>query len=231
MESKKKMIVSTKIARMFKHPGFVNIDYLVENKLEKNTSKILNILNRDWRKWVKPLCMRDCGDPTFGYTSIGGNTPGLDGAKAATQHIAPESGTITEVCAYFYADDTPTHGTAVYGDSGSDTPNALLAAVTRADIPLDTYNWYHFTGYSLAITSGVKYWLTFHANSYCLVKFDVAAYKSRVQTAGADYLPSDNPFGAGTDYSDRVYSIYAAYTTLVKPKGTIAMHAKLAGVI
>ena len=56
---------------MFKHPGFVNIDYLVENKLERNSSKILNILNRDWRKWVKPVCTKpnpktlDPLDPTY----------------------------------------------------------------------------------------------------------------------------------------------------------------------
>jgi len=70
------MIVSRKIAEMFKRCGFVNIDYLVENKLETNPSKILNIINRDWRKWVKPLCMLDGGDPldpNFGNETAGFN--------------------------------------------------------------------------------------------------------------------------------------------------------------
>lgn len=64
---------------MFKDCGFVNIDYLVENKLERNPSKMLNIINRDWRKWVKPVCMKptlkslDPLDPNFGYETLGGS--------------------------------------------------------------------------------------------------------------------------------------------------------------
>ncbi|GAI34999.1 unnamed protein product, partial [marine sediment metagenome] len=46
------MIVSTRIAKMFKHPGFVNVDYLVRKKIDAPISSILNVLNRDWRKWV-----------------------------------------------------------------------------------------------------------------------------------------------------------------------------------
>jgi len=95
------MLVSTKIASMFKHSGFVNIDYLVRNKLETDPSKILGILNRDWRKWVKPVFMLDGGgDPDFGYKdgTLSSNAPSnyIDGI----QSTCPESGTGESISCY-----------------------------------------------------------------------------------------------------------------------------------
>lgn len=63
------MLVSTKIASLFKYAGFVNVDYLVKNHLYVSPSRILNALDMDWRKWVKPIL-----DPNFGYEIIGSNS-------------------------------------------------------------------------------------------------------------------------------------------------------------
>ena len=97
------MIVSRKIAEMFKHCGFVNVDYLVQNKIYAEPSKILNILNRDWRKWVKPVCMFDGGkplDPNFGYETIG--TSSYYGANYIRGSVftCPESGTADSISWY-----------------------------------------------------------------------------------------------------------------------------------
>jgi hypothetical protein len=225
------MIVSRKIAGMFKEPGFVNIDYLIENKLERNPSKILGILNRDWRKWIKPFHGGDI-DPTFGYTTKGANRDDLGwNSKWGCQFLAPETGTLTDITVEIHPDvANQTIVTAVYSDSAN-TPNALLVTVTRTDIPT-TDAWYTFSGFSLPITADTFYWLALNVgNAYTWTWYDTLSNRARRGANGADSPPPSDPFGAGTDYTDRRYSIYATYTKVAKPKGTIVIHAKLAGVI
>jgi len=139
------MIVSTKIAEMFKHCGFVNVDYLVENKLERNPSKILNILNRDWRKWVKPVCMKpnlkslDPNDPNFGYTTAGGSYVTRAERIIGSVFTITEAGTADSITAYVDETYTRTYKYGIYkhddlsfvGETESRTPAGGVAKVWR----------------------------------------------------------------------------------------------------
>lgn len=96
------MLISRKIASMFKHAGFVNIDYLVKNKIYVSPSIILNALTRDWRKYVKPLCMLDGGkplDPNFGEEGEGAASNSLGNRIRGIKATCPETGTADSITA------------------------------------------------------------------------------------------------------------------------------------
>jgi hypothetical protein len=153
--------------------------------------------------------------PTFGNTNIGANSQTVGwGQKTASQFTAPEDGTITDMSIYSRHDDPGNKVTAaVYSDSGSDTPAALLGYVTRTDIPGDNvYRWNDFTGFNIEITEGQKYWLCLHHDStYGMIRYAAETCNNRIN--GSDNHPPDDPFGSGTDSSSIKLSIYATYTT------------------
>ncbi len=151
----------------------------------------------------------------FGYESIGASRDDLDWrSKWGSQFTAPENGTLTQIDVHIQPDvANQTIVCAVYSDSGSDAPNALLASITRTNIPT-TKAWYSFTGFNLPVTAGTKYWLALNVgNTYVFTYYNTTAgYYARRQADGGDPPPPSDPFGSGTDYSNRRYSIYATYT-------------------
>ncbi len=154
--------------------------------------------------------------PTFGNTSIGASEQHIGWwKKAASQFTAPEKGTITDITAYLSHNQNGANVTAViYADSGSDTPDALLGYITRNDVPGDsTFRWCTFTGFSIPITNGTKYWLGINSDAtYSVVKASTESCNNRIIT-GTDHLPPDDPFGSGTDSDSIKLSVYATYTT------------------
>jgi hypothetical protein len=150
-------------------------------------------------------------DPTFGYTSIGGSYTQLgSNDKLGCQYQAPEAGTLTDISVYFYTNSGGSFYAAVYNDSGN-TPNALLESKQRTGIPAEQTNWFTWTGFNTAISASTWYWLTINSPIYIEVHYDTAStYRSRLDTD--DTPPPDDPFGAGTDYTNRRHSIYATYT-------------------
>lgn len=234
------MIVSTKIAKMFKDCGFVNIDYLVESKLERSPSKILNILNRDWRKWVKPVCMLgdvktmfDGGglDPTFGYISpyVGKSSVGGQQCMWACRFTMPEAGNIMSITAYVKSyNGTKGSKTVIYADNAG-LPASRLA-LSSEDIALtEVIAWQEYD----ILYSGVNtdYHLTFACEDGGEIGYgNAGGTNQRSIKLISDYTNPPNPFGTPTASADVNLLIYATYTKLA-PKGTIAIHAKLAGII
>jgi len=103
------MLISGKIARLFKHPGFVNIDYLIEQKIYVSPSIILNALTRDWRKWRRPAGfnkiqkVKDALDPTFGYETVGSSSEYAGNHIRGSWFSCPEAGTAISITAYLRA--------------------------------------------------------------------------------------------------------------------------------
>jgi len=151
---------------------------------------------------------------TFGNTHAGVSTQTIGWFdKSASQFTAPEDGIITDMTVYQRHDEAGQKVTAaVYSDSGSDTPDALLGYVTRTDVAGDNvWRWSSFTGFNIEITEGTKYWLCLHHDAtYGMVGYDSETCNNRKGT-GDSHPPSD-PFGSGTDSDTIKLSIYATYT-------------------
>jgi len=235
------LIVSRKIAGLFKNPGFVNIDYLIENKLERNSSKILNIINRDWRKWVKPVCMKpnpktlDPLDPNFGNKTLGTYAvASIENRIIGSVFTLTESGTadsITVGLLRYAIVWTGRIKCAIYRHS-----DLSLVGVTeeRTITTTTTATWYTFNFIA------PKPSLT--ADDYILVVWgeDVAGETDLCFIAGVQvtehyqniaYNGFPNPLVPTHSASNDLACIYCTYTKLAKPKGTIAIHTKLAGII
>jgi hypothetical protein len=227
------LIVSRKIAEMFKQPGFVNIDYLVKNKLEKNPSKILNILNRDWRKWVKPVCMRDDGDsldPNFGYKTKGDAYETERHELIGSWFSCPEAGTANSI--------------TVFLNWQSGNPKVKYGTYKKSDGALVDYteewtvtnNWVDWKTLNIiwgGALVATDYWLIAWFSGYDVgfqLSFDVAnkgAYMD--QTYGS--FPSTFVPGSYDNHKHCIYCTYTSAAPPPKPKGTIAIHAKIVGVI
>jgi len=216
------MIVSRKIAEMFKHCGFVNIDYLVENKLETDPSKILNILNRDWRKWVKPLCMRDGGDPIFGYDTMGSQRTGctFDGLWGSLFTMGAEDGTADSMT------------TAVASGSGSAFDQPMkLAIYLHSDLSLvggteelvnpltTTPTWYthNFNAPKPSVSANMDYLLMnfFDYVSTLNIIYDDGATDQR-HIVFQTYNGFPDPLGT-VYHGNQKSSIYCTYTTAAPP--------------
>ena len=208
------------IAKMFKNCGFVNIDYLVRNRLETKPSKILNILNRDWRKWVKPVCMLDGGglDPNFGYETIG--TAGYDtledGIYGSVFTIA-EDGTADLIKAAIRCTvEAKKMKCAIYKHSDL----SLVGQTEEVLVPVtDPANWitFNFTAPKPSLTANTAYILvawSYSSVGYARLSFDAGdANQGHWQLLTYNGFP--NPLNPG--HADFKYSIYCTYTTLAKP--------------
>ena len=228
------MIVNRKIAGLFKNPGFVNIDYLVKNKLETDPSKILNILNRDWRKWIKPLCMFDGGglDPTFGYGTAGSSSAFKENVIIGSVFDCPESGTAQSITAYIHTGgkegtEKVKFGIYLHSDLSFVGSTEEFAIGTTPFTGWKTLNF--TTPPSSSATSYILVvWATVFSNFY--IYYD-AGNTNQGHYQSLTYGTFPDPLVPTHD--DNKYSIYCTYTTAAppKPKGTIAIHAKLAGII
>jgi hypothetical protein len=218
------MIVSTKIAKMFKHPGFVNIDYLVKNKLERNPSKILNIINRDWRKWVKPLCMFDGGglDPNFGYETIGVYSVTI--SSSGYEEIQGCKFTITEA-------GTADSITVALKRAAAGSDKVKCAIYKRSDLSLvgatgetspsmtTSFAWYtfNFNAPKPSLTANTEYllavWADYTSRSIFLAQDTGALNQSCYQDKTYDSWPDP----LVPSYSSYKNSIYCTYTTAAPP--------------
>jgi hypothetical protein len=201
------MIVSTKIAKMFKECGFVNIDYLVRNRLETNPSKILNILNRDWRKWVKPLCMFDGGglDPNFGYETQGASSQDITDRITGSVFTCPEAGTATSIT--FYNDGTTgvTYKCAIYKHSDL----SLIASSSASTSAGTSWN-------TISISASLE------ATDYILVVWSASyigpirlTYDAGATNQGHYQTKTYNgnfPNPLVPTHENRKYSVYCTYT-------------------
>lgn len=239
------MIVSGKIAEMFKHRGFINIDYLVENKLERNPSKILNIINRDWRKWVKPLCMLDGGDPldpNFGIESYGASSLNLYGDQIAGNRLDTpvDMGTLNSISAYVGRDNPSGGGSS--GIKGVVTLRSDLSIViggVGSETVIPSYNtpaWrtsIFSPALSLAPSSSNYIFGIINQISRSDLFYDGLQTNFSCDDETNNYANPQNWVSAVL--MNYKLSIYCTYTAGAppppKPKGTIAIHAKLAGII
>jgi hypothetical protein len=212
------VIVSRKISEIFKNCGFVNINYLYRNKIVAQPSKILNIINRDWRRWIKPDVMRD---PTFGYTDIGPWTITYmgSGRHEAFVYNLPEDGQATSITAYIakQTNGTPVSGKAAIYNIVGGHPYQRVALSQENTSVTGTWQWYDFP-----ISPGVD--LT--AGDYgLLVKLtDTWQFKYYSGTTGqrhynSDFHPGDplEVWPGCTGHFDHKMSIYCTYITLAPP--------------
>ena len=210
---------------MFKQCGFVNIDYLVENKLETNPSKILNIINRDWRKWVKPVCVKpnlktlDPLDPTFGYTTIGASsTPASGNSMMGALYTSPADVGVAD--SITFAEDgweaTNAKGVIVLHSNLNIIPNGITAPVY---IPSDYTTSWRTAIFSTppSLSPNTDYVLMAIAEeSYLDLSYDAgSANQGHLDTTNSYASPS-NPTDA-THNGDYKFSIYCTYTVLLPP--------------
>jgi hypothetical protein len=212
----RKMLVSTKIAAMFREPGFVNIDYLKENKLDIPASKILNILNRDWRKWVKPLCMqpslKSISDPTFGYTTIGSTyTSSLKDWYRGSKYALAEAGTADSISVYIRASSgTITVDSAIYNTSFARQGDILSLSGVDTTPAWRTLNY--VTHPSLA---AADYWL--------IAGSTVGGYLFNRDDGETNQGVAENSYGLTNFclyekyYGTWKFSIYCTYTSAAPP--------------
>lgn len=216
------MLVSTKVASLFKHCGFVNIDYLLENKIYVSPSVILNILEKEFRKWKKPLCMQgktmfDGGelDPTFGYTTIGSSTQTYQGSgrHVACVYNLSENGDATSISAYIALQDTGTaSGKAAVYDLSGGHPDNRVGLTNSNDSITETFQWYEFTFASSVSLTAADYGLCVKPASTWQYKYD-SGDTDQLHYNG-DYNAGDplDPWpGCSGHYSQKM-SIYCSYT-------------------
>ena len=239
------MIVSNKIAGMFKHCGFVNIDYLVTQKIYVSPSVILNILQREWRKWKKPLCMwllNDGGDPydpTFGYETAGATSQEVAKDMRGSWFTCPEDGTANSLTVYIRQD---TSGgsvnvkTAIYDKSD----DSLVRSSEEIAITSTDYYWQTFNLLTPNpdLTANKDYWLVVWGDvgnglEYPYIKYDSETSKGADESA-TDYTDGEgdnlweNPW-TGYSIVDKIYSIYCTYTTAAAGQPYISRVQQITG--
>lgn len=206
------MIVSRKIGRMFKCPGFVNVDYLVAQKIPLNVARILNILTEDWRKWVRPVGF-GVVDPTFGKTDIGGTATWGSNAVRCYRHSCPEAG-IVSIISIYLTHLAAGHYTRVgmYDDSlGS--PNNL--SVESASIEVTVDGWQNITVANTNVVAA-DYHLAFQMTPDDGVIWyqDASPIPDMHHFQIQAYGPFPNPYAWFNGGSGYTVSIYATYTTV-----------------
>ena len=220
------MIVSTKIAKLFKDCGFVNIDYLVENKINVSPSKILNALNRDWRRGIKPLSMLNKDDPIFGFNDIGGTENStLSYIGMACKYPLTESGRIMSITAYVKLEANGNLKAGLYADVVG-VPTNLLSQSGAVGVGL-TFSWVDFDIVDY-VASPADYWLAWIADQVHYYRYDAGDVN---QGACHDVVYPDfpNPFGSVTPHDEKM-SIYATYTSWTGKISGVTNPARVMGV-
>jgi len=209
------MIVSTKIAKMFKDCGFVNIDYLLQNKIESNPSKILNILNRDWRKWVKPVCVKpnlkslDPNDPNFGYETKGGTELAPAGNYInGSWYSCPGTGDADSITVYLKQkfENLPKIKCPIYKKSDG----ALVGYTEEWTLTSGWDGWKTFNIISGGSLTAQDYWLVFWTNNLVSGYEDAETNKGLYKSQTYDGFP--DPL-TGFTLIARKWSVYCTYTT------------------
>jgi len=174
------------------------------------------------------------GDPIFGYETLGTlYVRGIGNTISGSIFTCPENGTAQSVTIglqnKFAAVYTGKIKSAIYtGVLVGSTPVAITEERT---LTLTAYPvWYTFNLLPPTLVSA--------ATAYALVswgqKIDTTmAGIACDEGAGIDKSVTYNGFPASIDWATNAYvhSIYCTYSVPSKPKGTIAVHAKLAGII
>jgi hypothetical protein len=163
--------------------------------------------------------------PTFGNTSIGSLT-GFEepnAVSAAGTFTLMEDGNVESISLYCAAlSGTTNVKCALY------TAGLALLGVTDAILVDTSWAWRTFPFPTPITCPAGSYYLAWNSQS-------VRVY-TRYETGGNrwvqyyTYNGFPDPY-APTVWHDELVSIYATYTPLAKPKGTIAFHAKLANII
>jgi hypothetical protein len=209
------MIVSRKIADMFKYPGFVNIDYLIENKLEADPSKILNILNRDWRKWVKPLCMLDGGglDPAFGYETPGASSSYIFANYLYGSKFTAPSDVLKAVSITMYCQPINPNQDVLVKAVLVNSTKQIVAVSNPVNIRYAGISWQTFRFPTLVdLIPNADYYLMGISAYYWYLYYDSGG-TSLKDTSNSYTTPTDPTDGSvGTEE----YSIYCTYTAPVK---------------
>jgi hypothetical protein len=239
------LIASRKIAEMFKHCGFVNIDYLVKNNLERNPSKILNIINRDWRKIEQQAGMKlkaEGLDPLYEYYNTGDD--GIDAVYATrwmgqTFTVGAVGHTVTSVKLKLARNVDWPPGTVTVSIretvGGLPTGGDLTVGTTNGDtLPVSpTYEWREIALTEYTLSANTKYAIVIR------IAGGTASYKVnwRLDLSSPTYDGGNLTYstdGGGTWFSvtseDFMFEVWGN-PLAAKPKGTIAIHAKILGII
>lgn len=163
---------------------------------------------------------------TFGDTDVETQTFAVWGVVHGAKFTTSESGTISKISLYCVNDEGNVSHivVALYSDVAG-VATALLAYSSPVTIT-STPSWVDFP-LSYPITAGAAYWLCFLADdNFLFYRADGGANQDFYKAAVYPTFP--NP-ALADGYENHKISIYATYSTT--PKGTIAIHAKLVGVI
>jgi len=215
------MLISGKIAKLFKFPGFVCIDYLIEHKIYVSPSIILNALTRDWRRWRRPAGFDNktktvypvTVDPTFGYKTVGATTTFWTGGDDLSGCLfsCPEFGTANSI--------------SIYCNNNGVSGNAKMAIYKGSDKSLVGYteeftlqaeaSWHTADIISGGGLSEEDYYLCVWESNEIKIWMDIGETDQRAkQTIPYNDFPQTfEP----TDFANQKYSIYCTYTTVPPP--------------
>jgi len=236
------MLISGKIAKLFKFPGFVCVDYLVRNKIYVSPSVILNVLTRDWRRWRRPKGfenkrLKDILDPNFGYETAGASTKSIafggipiipeypTDTRAGTAWTMPEDGTAQSITAYL-GGDAECDVKALINQKDSAGANSHDEVAQKENLSVSaTAHWETFTlDTPVDLTGGVDYILnvigdggSVGAYNLFYVYYDENGVTSYQET-DRQYSSPEDPWTVSPESTPKKYSIYCTYTTVVPIK-------------
>lgn len=148
-------------------------------------------------------------DPTFGYTSVGASSTGINSRAYAVQFTSPSDfGTLSDMSAYiyqFYSSRNDELG--IYSDNGSNAPSTRRDKIAANSYQSTAY-WFTASGFSYSGAASTLYWLAMATAGLCDIYFDSGS-NLVYRNTGVTALP--DPFG-GSSNTARQYSIYATYT-------------------
>ena len=156
---------------------------------------------------------------TFGTTTVGGLSATLYYlTPRATQYTPGSSGTVTDIMLYLTG--TGHAQVAIYADSGN-APGALLAKSSSDAI--SSNGWHDFSGFNVAVTGGVPYWLAAEADGPNLRwYYNNGGANLCAGGGGFSYGTFPNPYirSSSGSYMTSIYAIYAAQSSA--PSATFA---------
>ena len=187
--------------------------------LNKNTLKktaLISIMTLLALGGILQATTVSAGVPTasFGTTSVGGLSSTLYYlTPRATQYTPGSSGTVTDIMLYLTG--TGHAQVAIYADSGN-APGALLAKSSSDAI--SSNGWHDFSGFNVAVTGGVPYWLAAEADGPNLRwYYNDGGANEYAGGGGFSYGTFPNPFIRSSpvpgNYMTSIYAIYTPQST------------------
>ena len=150
----------------------------------------------------------------FGTTTVGGLSTTLSTViPRATQYTPGSSGTVTDIMLYLTG--TGHAQVAIYADSGN-APGALLAKSSSDAV--SSNGWHDFSGFNVAVTGGVPYWLAAEADGPNLRwYYNDGGANEYAGGGGFSYGTFPNPFIRSSpvpgNYMTSIYAIYTPQST------------------